>query len=135
MDDDLLENKMRYLQITPEILRQTNPRVLETPKDAPIWLTPQYIAQSMENPPVQASWNPKVGDWYFCTDLMKVGRIDSLFKYYSYGEGIFGFLTGMLGLRNDWPIGSIAKGRCDVYLPAPKGKGLEGKLEEDIEQE
>jgi len=104
---------MSYLtKPSPEILRQMDDLgALGNPQDAPEWLTPKYIAECMENAEVQKRWKPKVGDWYICTDLFKVMKIESLEKYQSVGQA---------SLPSDSPIGSMANGGCDAYIPDPK---------------
>jgi hypothetical protein len=107
-----ISDKMEViLKLTPEILRELDLIALGSPKRAPKWLTPTYIAECMENTKVQKEWKPKVGDWYFCTDLCKVKRIESLKEYQSVGQ---------LSSPSDSPIGNIASGGCDVYVPNPR---------------
>lgn len=97
---------------TPIILRQLEDlRVLGNPRNAPAWLIPKYIADCIENKYLQSHWNPKVGDWYLCTDLFSVMQIESISGYYSSGD---------LSLATDFPIGSISNGGCDFYIPNPR---------------
>ena len=96
---------------TPGILRKLGDiRALGNPVNTPEWLTLKYIADCMENNYLQRHWNPKVGDWYMCTDLFSLMQIKSISEYYSSGD---------LGLATDSSIGSISSGGCDVYIPKP----------------
>lgn len=96
---------------TPETLRRMGHSALGYQQNAPEWLTPEYIADCMESTQIQRGWKPRAGDWYLCTDLSRVMRIESLEEYRSEGQASF---------PGDSPIDSIASGGCDVYAPDPK---------------
>ncbi|HIH18147.1 MAG TPA: hypothetical protein HA282_00295 [Nanoarchaeota archaeon] len=97
-------------------------RAYGDPKDAPEWLTPQYLNECRENTELQKKWEPKVGDWYFCTDLYHILKIESVSKYYSEGDPC-------TRLASDSSIGSIARGGCDVWIPNPETRvNIEKKI-------
>jgi hypothetical protein len=88
---------------------------IDIPGDAPDWITTEYVAQCMENTEVQKNWKPKVGDWYFCSDLYRVAEITDLRGYfYDPAPGTPGTLP------SDCHLGSDGRWPCDTYIPKPK---------------
>lgn len=85
------------------------------PSEAPAeatWVTQEHLQACAEDDDLQRAWEPAVGDWYFCRDLYKVMRINSLDAYYSQGDPR-AILKSDLGKdeRGHW--------QCDIYLAPP----------------
>lgn len=79
--------------------------------EKPPWLTQEHFDRWELDGELQNRWEPKVGDFYFCSDLYEVLRINNLGSYYD---------PGLFRLASDRPEGSAAKGGCDYFLPEPK---------------
>jgi hypothetical protein len=79
------------------------------PDNAPTWLTRSHIVTCADKTRIQESWQPKVGDWYMCTDLGQVCKITDLSEYYSEENLI----------DTDCRKDSNGRWPCDTYLPEP----------------
>lgn len=83
----------------------------EKPANIPAWLTQEYLEKCAADTELQKSWEPKIGDWYFCGDLYQITQITDLLKYYSEGE--------VPSLPTDHGKNLNGHWTCDIYLPEP----------------
>jgi hypothetical protein len=66
----------------PALIRKLDDlKYIGGPFNIPKWITPQYIADCMENRELQKKWVPKKGDWYLDADLSSLWRVESRKEY------------------------------------------------------
>ncbi|GEM_PF-6167006 len=93
-----------------EIRGMRDLRRLGNPRDPPSWLTPDFIVSCMMNPTTQRGWSPRAGDWYYCSRMGVVRKVESLPKLISQHNS----------LGDDCQPGSLLSDGCDLYLPDPE---------------
>lgn len=78
------------------------------PSDMPPWITQENLEKCATDTQLQESWEPKIGDWFFCTDLYAVRQITNLTSYYYEGD--------VAALKSDHGKDSRGHWTCDIYL-------------------
>lgn len=95
-------------------------RKIEIPENAPSWLTKDYVAYCKERDDVQASWEPRQGDWFWCDERGLAQEMDNP-SVYARSHGLSEETIKLHVRPEDDPGYRYREGRwtCDTVLPDP----------------